>query len=661
MRILRCRQHFGLIYMRSSTAARHWRLFCAIALSIPAFSQVQAQTQQNQTQSSAGSEESQENQGVGQSSGSSSTRGTESGSVLNSVGSKSYQSTVLGPNDPSAGVSLEDAVKAQQKILDDSPRLKKPAEPSEFEDFVARMVGRRLPRFGQDLVLPSQRDFSAPATASVPPDYRLNIGDTIIMSLRGSVNGSVEREIDTDGNIFLPSIGNVPLVGVRYGDAREKISAAIGTQYRGYNVDVAIKALRGIRVYVTGFANNPGAFTVNSLSTLANAVFQAGGPASGGSFRSVKLYRNGNEVVDFDLYELVRAGSRLNDAVLENGDVLFIPPAGDQIAVIGSVQEEAIYETKPGETLQQALAIAGGPNVLGDQERLVMYRTKNVGNMGPLEIVQNQLAAMTTMGGDILQVLSKGSLIQPTARQSILVRIEGEVKNPGNYFITPTTPLRDVVALAGDLTSNAYPFGAKLIRQSVREQQIDSYADAISQLEQAIASAPLTSSSLQSESVRAAQLQGARELVRQLRAKGPDGRVVLDIPYQARELTGSLVLENNDSIVVPPRPTTVGVFGAVYRASSFFVDDSPLRVRDYIERAGGTLPAADKRNVFLVRANGAALSRRNGALSARVLPGDVIFVPVRTSSTDFWSRLLQISTLVFQLGLSTAVVANVVQ
>jgi len=578
---------------------------------------------------------------------------------LTDNGRETYRPSTLGPQSTSSQLTPEQQARMQQDILNRSTRAKEPPLPGEFEDYVKSVIGKRLKRFGQDLTLPSQRDFAVPATASVPPDYRMNIGDSIIISLTGSVDGSVEREIDTNGNIFLTSVGMVRLAGVRFGDVRNKISEAIGTKYRDYTVNVAVQKLRGIRVYVTGFANNPGAFTVNSLSTIANAVFQAGGPASGGSFRSVKLYRNGAEVIDFDLYELIRNGSRVNDAVLQNEDVLFIPPAGEQVAVIGSVQQEAIYEIRDGESLQQMLAIAGGPNVLGEEERFFLYRSQENDGLGPREILRDDSFKTAAVGGDIVQVLSKGSLVQPVVRQSVLVRVEGEVNKPGNYYVAPNTPMATVMELAGGLTDRAFPFGTKLVRQSVREQQRESYLEAIKQLELAVSSAPLTSNSGLSDSERAAQLLGAREVLQRLRRAQPDGRVVMDIPPSASVLPGAVLLENNDRIMIPPRATTVGVFGAVYRPASFLLEGKPLRVREYLDRAGGPQRAADRGNIIVVRANGAVLSRKRGALSARVLPGDVIFVPVKTNSVSFWTKLREISTIVFQLGLTTAAVATI--
>ena len=574
------------------------------------------------------------------------------------VGSQSFTpATIADRPNSSNPLSLEDLIKAQQEVLDRSTRAKSPPSPGEFETYVERVIGRKLPRFGQDLTLPAQRDFAAPSTATVPPDYRLNVGDTVVIYLTGSVEGSVEREIDTNGRIFLPSVGHIQLAGVRYADLRDKIAEAVGRQYRGYSVGVGIKKLRGIRVYVTGFANNPGAFTVSGLSTIANAVFQAGGPSSGGSFRSVKLYRNGAEVADFDLYQLLRGGNRVNDAVLQNEDVLFIPPAGEQVAVIGSVQQEAIYEAKPGETIEQILAAAGGPNVLADTGRVIVYHAQDIANVGPREVTRAAAASTDVEGGDIIQMLSSGNLVRPIAQQSVLVRVEGEVYRPGNYYVPPNTPLTTVMTLAGGLTTRAFAFGTKLTRQSVREQQRESYVEAIKQLELTLAAAPLTADSSLNEGERASQIAGARAVLDRLRTAEPDGRVVMDISPATSLLPTNVLLENNDQIIVPPRSTTVGVFGAVYRPASFLLEDGRrIRVKDYIDRAGGVIRAADSSGIFVVRANGAVVSRRRGALNAYVLPGDVIFVPVKTNAGNFWTKLREISTSLFQVGLSAATV-----
>lgn len=544
--------------------------------------------------------------------------------------------------------------------LDTGPRIKPPATPGEFERFVREATGREIRRFGETLILPASRDFAVPASATIPPDYALNVGDVLSIGLTGSIEGSADFEINSSGRIFIPRVGPVSLAGVRFRDVRDRVAAAIGRQYRGYDVTVSVNKLRGIRVFVTGFANNPGAYSVNSLSTMVNAVMAAGGPNAGGSFRSVKLYRNGREVADFDFYNLVRGGDRSGDVTLQNEDVLFIPPVGNQVAVIGSVNEEAIYETRPGDTIDRALALAGGENNLADNSRLILYRLAERGSVGSRELSRESVRFEPAVAGDIVQVLSKGSLTQPLDRQSVVVRIEGEVNKPGNYFVKPGTPLADVLELAGGLTPRAYVYGSALSRESVRSQQRTSYLEAVSQLETTLASAPLVGDRTIDSTERNAQISAARALLDRLKRAEPDGRLVLSLPYTATTLPGDLVLENNDRLVIPPRINTVGVFGAVYRPASFLLQASaPTNVRDFVELAGGTQRAADRSNIFVVRASGEVLTRKRGAWGAAVQAGDVVFVPVKTQSSSLLAKIKDISTIIFQLGLSAAVVAAI--
>ncbi|MFM2302224.1 MAG: hypothetical protein RLZZ84_1960 [Pseudomonadota bacterium] len=571
------------------------------------------------------------------------------------------------PNDAASDYRIDpvevrgsDAPVIRALTASSNAREKSPPPPNEFEKFVEFNTGKALPRFGRQLLLPDNRDYAVAATATVPPDYVLNVGDVVTISMAGSIEGSIDKEIDTNGRIFLPRIGSVQLAGVRYGNLKSVISGAIGTQFRGYSVNVGIRALRGVRVYVTGFANNPGSYTVSSLSTLANAVLAAGGPSAGGSFRSIRLLRNNEVIREFDLYDFVLKGSKASDAVLQNEDVIQIQPVGREVAITGSVNNEAIYEIKPGETLERLLGYAGGTNSLADKSRLMLYRLTDQNMVGIREVSRDAAGVTFAEGGDIIQVLSEGTLIRPVAKQAVLVRIEGEVERPGNYYVAANTNMEEVVALAGGLTSRAYAYGTRLERASVRLQQRESYREAVNQLEISLAAAPLAGQKLGDAGDGAAQIAAAKAVLEKLRQAEPDGRVVLELPPTSASLPAGFALENNDRILVPARPTTVGVFGAVYRPASFaMADGSSATIASYLKRAGGPLRSADSGEIFVVRANGEVISKKVGALGSAALPGDVVFVPVKTRGSSFWAKLRDISAIVFQLGISAAAFISV--
>jgi len=522
-----------------------------------------------------------------------------------------------------------------------------PAPASEFESFVSDIVGKPLRRFGADLLVPGARDFTAPPTTTIPADYRLNPGDELILGLTGSVQASNLRlVIDSEGRIFVPRVGAITVGGVRYGEVQGKIAQQVARQYRGFDLEVTIGRLRGITVYVTGFAATPGSYTVSSLSTLVNAVFAAGGPSAGGSFRSLQLRRNGQLVSDFDLYDLLLKGDKSGDAALQNGDVIYIAPAGAQVGVIGSVNREAIFEVGPGETLNDAVLYAGGVNTVADGSRLMVLDSLGQRDTGWQQLSAAEAGARKASRGDIVRVLSNVGIARPLQQQSVLVTISGEVARPGRYYFAPGTRMSDIVTQAGGLTNAAFPYASVITRESVRQQQRVSFDRAIKDLELLLTTQPVVSAN-RAQLTQPANLAQVRAVVDQLRAREPDGRLVFDLPVGAAALPEDLILENNDTIYVPPRPVTVGVFGAVPSPASFAYRPDAT-IGDFVRSAGGVQKLGDKSEVFVVRANGtvhAPHGRR--VMNERALPGDLIYVPVDADRGEFWARLRDITSSLF--------------
>ncbi|OJW67113.1 MAG: capsule biosynthesis protein [Sphingomonadales bacterium 63-6] len=533
-------------------------------------------------------------------------------------------------------------------------------KPSEFESYVSEMAGKPLRRFGAELLIPGSRDFTAPPTATIPPDYRINPGDRIRMALAGSVQASnLQLTVDNEGRIFVPKVGSVMVGGVRYGDLRQVIGKEVSRQYRSFELEVNVTQLKGVTVYVTGFAASPGSFTVGSLSTLVNAVLAAGGPSSGGSFRSIQLRRNGELISDFDLYDLLLKGDRRGDSVLQNGDVIYIAPTGEQVAVTGSVNHEAIFELAPGETLADALIYAGGVNTIADRSRLMVFDPLGQSEAGWEEISATDAQTRPARRGEIIRVISNAGIARPLRQQSLLVTIGGEVAHPGRYYFTPGTTLNDVLQRAGGLTSEAFPYASVITRESVRQQQKASFERAIQDVEMLLTAQPLTSAD-RMQRVQPANIQLIRSVVDQMREREPTGRLVFDLPVNAAGLPGELVLENNDTIYVPPRPVTVGVFGAVPTPASFAYGDG-RRIRDYVDLAGGIQKMGDKAEIFVVRANGTVLAEGRDTLKAKALPGDLVFVPIDANRGEFWARLRDITGSIFGGLVGLASVKSIVE
>ena len=531
--------------------------------------------------------------------------------------------------------------------------VRKPAKPSEYEQFVSQIVDKPLRRFGANLLVPDSRDFTSPSTTAVPPDYRINPGDELLIGLTGSVQASNLRlTVSPEGQIFVPRVGAIDVAGSRYGDVQALIARQVSRQYRNFRVAVSVGRLHGITVYVTGFAAQPGSYTVSSLSTLVNAVLAAGGPSEGGSFRSIQVRRGGQLISDFDLYDLLLKGDKSADVLLQNGDVIYIAPAGTQVAVIGSVNVEAIYEAKASETLYDMLLYAGGVNTVADNRRLLVFDPTKPG--GWQELTPQQVQGRVASRGEIVRVLSAVGIAQPQFRQPAVVTVSGEVVNPGRYYVQPGTPLSAVIAQAGGLTPQAYPYASVYTRESVKLTQRRSYERAMRDVELLLTTQPLTSAT-QSITIEPTRLQAIRSIVDQLKAREPDGRLVLNLQPVDSAMPATMLVENNDTIYIPPQPVTVGVFGAVPSPASFQYNRGAT-IRDYLNQAGGVQKIGDRSEIFVVRANG-TLAKGN-VLRQQALPGDLIFVPVNATRGEFWARLRDITSSLLPTVVTAAAVAK---
>jgi protein involved in polysaccharide export with SLBB domain len=206
------------------------------------------------------------------------------------------------------------------------------------------------------------------------------------------------------------------------------------------------------------------------------------------------------------------------------------------------------------------------------------------------------------------------------------------------------------------MTAGAYVYGTQVDRDTLRQQQQASFDRAIADLQLDAAAAPLSDvvGIVTHGASSAARSQAALAIIDRLKAQKPDGRLVLALGPEATTLPADLTLENNDRIFVPPRPKTVGVFGAVYETGSFLYTPRS-RLSEYLALAGGPKSIANRGEIFVVRANGSVLSTRQAHDLGRqpALPGDVIFVPVKTSGGLF-EKILAVSSVIFQFGLTAA-------
>jgi protein involved in polysaccharide export with SLBB domain len=262
----------------------------------------------------------------------------------------------------------------------------------------------------------------------VPADYVLGPGDQLLIRVWGKIDLDGGMTVDRDGQIFIPKVGSLRVAGLRYEQLESYLRAAIGNLYKGFELSVTMGKLRSIQIFVLGSARQPGAYTVSSLSTLVNALFASGGPSATGSMRHIQLRRDNRVVADFDIYDLLRRGDKSHDVQLLPGDVIYIPPVGPQVAIIGSVNEPGIYELKGETTIATALGDAGGLTNLAEVDRVLLEKIENHRRRGVDDFSLDRSGLERKLkDGDMLRIFP----ISPQFENAVMLR--GNVFQPGHF------------------------------------------------------------------------------------------------------------------------------------------------------------------------------------------------------------------------------------
>ncbi|ALV08482.1 SLBB domain-containing protein [Roseateles depolymerans] len=521
-------------------------------------------------------------------------------------------------------------------------------------------------RLGADLILDESLtgNASADGPREAPADYLIGIGDEVQVTLWGSVDADLRLTVDRSGRITVPRVGPILVAGVRYGDLNEMVRSRVAQVFKNFQVSTTLGKLRSIRIYVTGFVAKPGAYTVSSLATLVSGLIRAGGPSGAGSFRNIELRRNGQLVAQFDAYDFLLKGDKASDRPLQAEDVIHVGPIGPQVAVLGSVNKPAIGELKPTETVSDVLAMAGGFSAVADRTRIAVERLSDRNDRRMVELALPQQLAASITNGDVLRVFSSVNAELPLYKQYKRVQVEGEVARPGEYVLPPNATLVDAITAAGGLTPQAYLFGTDFSRESVRRSQQENYDRALRDLETEFTRSTSTQRTANADEAQAqaARASNTTRLVERLRAVRPTGRIVLQLDPNASTLP-PLTVESGDRLLIPARPTTVGVFGSVFNGGSYLLTEGSS-VDDVLKLAGGPTRGADPGSMFVLRANGSVISARqsnsgwfgfNSAMTnLPALPGDTVFVPEELNKTTFIQEAKDWTQILYQFGLGVA-------
>jgi polysaccharide export outer membrane protein len=505
-------------------------------------------------------------------------------------------------------------------------------------------------RFGEAIFDREVSTFAPTDDAPVPANYVLGPGDELTVSLFGARNQQFTLSLSRDGTLNFPELGPIRLAGLTFERARQLIQTRVKQQLVGVDAVISMGSLRAINVFMAGEVKAPGAYSVSALTTITQALYASGGPTEIGSLRDIQVKRNGRVVKRFDLYELLALGDASNDMRLQSGDVLFVPLAGREVEIGGAVFRPGTYEVKDGESLNDILGLSGGLRDEADTGNIILSRyskdeeTNQVIDLAAVDISKLEPSDIlyAPFAPQYFDVKQRALKAQDTNR-AFAVQISGEVQFPGTYYVRPGERLSDLIARSGGYTQEASLNGAIFTREAVRVQERARARELAELVKQAVVGSYLTDEVNQIGQGSLNFITGELENYEGL------GRLVVDLPRAlAGDQVADIELNEGDELILPKRSNSVFVYGEVRRPSSHKFESS-RDLQDYLALAAGLSARADKKSIYLLKANGSVTASKAGWFSARKIaniePGDTIIVPVNTqyrASLPFWRDVVSI-------------------
>lgn len=506
-----------------------------------------------------------------------------------------------------------------------------------IENNISKSTPVQIPVFGAELFNGNFKNYTQRV---YNPDYKIAVGDQISLKIWGAVEFEQILVVDSQGNIFIPKVGAVNLLGVKNSALVSVIKAQVNKIYKN-NVFVYadMNAYQNVSVFVTGSVNAPGLYQGLSSDSVIQYLDKAGGiNLEYGSFRDIQILRNNAVIKKIDLYDFLLKG-QIDLFPFRSGDVVLVGNVQSYVFVNGDVQRPFRFELANDiKTLFDLARVAGAKPIVTNAI------LRSYGNDHKLEVSaynKMQFSKVLLKTGDEVQFNPE------YISQNISITVNGEHSGLKTLVVQKGTTLEDVSRLIvanGQSDMNAL----QVFRKSVAKTQKDLINAQLKELETLALTSPSVTS--QGAAIKAEQAKLILEFIQRARELEPKGQIVIDKPKSY----GEVILEEGDTINVPSKNNLIIVQGEVTLPGAF-VYNKGENLKYYINLAGGYGERADTSKVLVIRNNGKA-QRYSGSVD--MMPGDSVLVlpKVESENLQIFSMLTQI---LYQIAVATNVVLNI--
>lgn len=472
-------------------------------------------------------------------------------------------------------------------------------------------------------------------------NYKLSMGDKIVVKLWGAIEEELRLVVDKQGNIFIPEVGPLKVIGVENSQLNSYVSGEIKKVYKNVNSYVTLDNEQPVKVYVAGFAKKPGLYAGLSSDSLLYYIDKAGGiDPTRGSFLEIAILRQNEVRKTINLYDFILSG-KMEPVQFMDGDVIQILARKSKVYVTGDVRNS--FEFEFNNTIQLS-DIVGYAQPESSVNKVFITR-KN----GKDIKTYSYDVATARQENFKLENEDEITIIQDKKLNTVAIKVEGEHES-GKAIVLPIgATMKD---LMGQLKFNERTdlSSVQLFRKSVKERQKESILESIRLLESNILGTP--SSTKNMAELRERETNMLLKLIDSARKVDPKGQVILDTSADLSQI----YLEDGDVIKIAGKNSLVSVSGQVLQPTALMYQND-LSINDYIESAGGLLANADKGKILVRKSSGAMKVHESGIFgsSVQIARGDEIMVLPKVDLKDTqW--LKDITELIYQVAVGAAVI-----
>lgn len=379
------------------------------------------------------------------------------------------------------------------------------------------------------------------------------------------------------------------------------------------------------------------------------------------------------------VFNLSSSRKRVLEPIIADLELQATPDKPEQVVSIeGRVKVPGRYPLEPVMRVSDLIRAGGSleDSAYGGQAELTRYVVED-GTARQSELISVNLGAVRLgdLNADLLLKPYDTLVIKPIAMwlEPGNIEVAGEVRFPGKYPIHQGETLHSVLQRAGGFTDIAFPEGAVFLREDLKKREKEQLELLANRLQSDLAALSLEAFESSAATNNAGSGANAtqslligQQLLTQLRDAKPSGRLVINAEGILKGQPGAfndVLVRGGDKLLVPKKTQEITILGEVQSPTSHVY--VPGLTRDaYIAKSGGTTQRADRKRIYVVRANGDVISGgRSGwfrrTQSVQMRPGDTIVVPLDTERVRALPIWQAVTTIIYNLAIAVLAINSV--